>query len=144
MDQWLRYYYLVSFDCFPLFLHFLTPLIKLIWLEFLHRQEVGWRHGGVGERGKPQDPAPFFCSLTGVGERHRGAHLGLRKDASETEWKITGSSRGGRHARSLNQRQHSDTGEETWRKFFLGFSLSLLRGYLKSTTLLVSLYTFTQ
>ena len=40
---WLNYYYLVSFDCFPLFLHFLTFLIKLIvWLKFFHRQNAGW------------------------------------------------------------------------------------------------------
>ena len=32
-----HYYYLVSSDYFPLFLHFLTPLIKLIlWLKFFH------------------------------------------------------------------------------------------------------------
>ena len=36
------YYYLVSFDCFPLFLHFLTSLIKLIlWLNFFQRQKAG-------------------------------------------------------------------------------------------------------
>ena len=40
-------YYLASFDNFPLFLHFLMSLIKLIlWLKLFHRQKVGWGHGG--------------------------------------------------------------------------------------------------
>ena len=47
--HWLNYYYLVLLDCFPLFLHFLTSLIKLIlWLKFFHRQKAGWGHGGRG------------------------------------------------------------------------------------------------
>ena len=42
------YYYLVLLDCFPLFLHFLTSLIKLIlWLKFFHRQKAGGGHGGA-------------------------------------------------------------------------------------------------
>ena len=40
-----------SFDCFPLFLHFLTSLINLIlWLRFLHRQNAGRGHGASGGR----------------------------------------------------------------------------------------------
>ena len=35
----LHYYYLVFFDCLPLFLHFLTSLIKFtLWLKFFQRQ----------------------------------------------------------------------------------------------------------
>ena len=45
--QWVHYYYLVSFDCFPLFLHVLISLIILIlWLTFFHRQNAGWGHAG--------------------------------------------------------------------------------------------------
>ena len=51
---------MVSFNGFPLFLHFLTSLIKLIpWLKFFHRQKEGWGHGGH----RPQGPAPFPKSL---------------------------------------------------------------------------------
>ena len=40
---------LVLLDSFPLFLHFLTSLIKLIlWLKFSHRQKAGRGHSGVG------------------------------------------------------------------------------------------------
>ena len=51
--KWVHHYYLVSFDCFPLFLHFLISLIKLLlWLKFFHRQEAGWGHGrGLGGGG---------------------------------------------------------------------------------------------
>ena len=39
---------LTLFDCFPLFVHFLTSLIKLIklilWLRFFHRQKAGREH----------------------------------------------------------------------------------------------------
>ena len=39
-------------DCFPLFLHFLISLIKLIlWLKFFHRQKAGRGHGGQGPNG---------------------------------------------------------------------------------------------
>ena len=35
------YYYLISFDSFPLFLHVLTSLIKLaLWLKFFRRQRT--------------------------------------------------------------------------------------------------------
>ena len=52
------YYYLVYFDYFPLFIHFLTSLIKLIlWLKFLHTQkkkaeDMGkwWGSGGKNHR----------------------------------------------------------------------------------------------
>ena len=45
--QWVHYYYLVSFDCFPLFMHVLTSLIILIlWLKFSHRQKAGRGHAG--------------------------------------------------------------------------------------------------
>ena len=40
------YSYLVSLDCFPLFLHVLTYLINLLpWLRFFRRQQTGggWR-----------------------------------------------------------------------------------------------------
>ena len=51
-----QHYYLVSFDCFPLFLHVLTSLIKLILqLKLFHRQKAGKGHGGQG----PQSSAPF-------------------------------------------------------------------------------------
>ena len=40
--HWVHYYYLVSFDCFPLFLYFLTSLVKFIlWLNCFHRQKAG-------------------------------------------------------------------------------------------------------
>ena len=49
-------YCFVLFEYFPLFLHFLTSLIKLIlWLKFFHRQKAGRGHGGQG----PQGPAVF-------------------------------------------------------------------------------------
>ena len=36
----LNFYYLISLDCFPFFLHFLTSLIKLALLfKFFHRQK---------------------------------------------------------------------------------------------------------
>ena len=39
-------YCFVLFECFPLFLHFLSSLIKLIlWLKFFHRQKAGRGHG---------------------------------------------------------------------------------------------------
>ena len=42
---------LVSFNCFPLFLHFLASLIKLIfWLRFFHRQKVDRGHRGKDNR----------------------------------------------------------------------------------------------
>ena len=48
------YYYLVSFDYFPLFIHVLTTLIKLIlWLKFLHKKRrlrTWGSGGGQGER----------------------------------------------------------------------------------------------
>ena len=44
-------HYLVYFDRFPLFLHFLTSLIKLIfWLKFFHRQKAGRGLGGQDHR----------------------------------------------------------------------------------------------
>ena len=50
--SWLNFYCLVSFDSFPLFLHFLPPVIKLIlWLKFFHGKG---RQKTCGE-----DPAPF-------------------------------------------------------------------------------------
>ena len=43
--------YLVLLDCFPLFLHFLTSLIKLIrWLMFFHRQKASWGYAGGRSR----------------------------------------------------------------------------------------------
>ena len=42
------YSYLVSLDCFPLFLHVLTYLINLLpWLRFFRRQQTGggWAAG---------------------------------------------------------------------------------------------------
>ena len=43
------YHCLVLLNCFPLFLHFLASLIKLIlWLKFFHRQKAG-RGWGVGK-----------------------------------------------------------------------------------------------
>ena len=43
---WLHFNYLVSFDCFSLFLHFLSSLIKHIyWWKFSHRQKAGQEHG---------------------------------------------------------------------------------------------------
>lgn len=46
---------MVSFGYFPLFLHVLMSLIKLIiWLKFSHRQKAGRRRGRW-----PQGPAPF-------------------------------------------------------------------------------------
>ena len=49
---WLNYYYLVCFDCFPLFLHFLVSPIKLtLWLKCFHRQKAGWGHR-VGRWGR--------------------------------------------------------------------------------------------
>ena len=65
---------------FPLFLHFLSSLIKVIlWLMFLHRQKADRGHGEVGAKaigtcsislsflpGFHLDPAttPFHCPLT--------------------------------------------------------------------------------
>ena len=55
-----KLYYLVLLDCFPLFLHFLTSLIKLIlWLKFFHRQKAGGGHGGQG----PLGPALFHLDI---------------------------------------------------------------------------------
>ena len=49
--SWLNYYYLVSFDCFPLFLHFLTSLIKLIlWLNFFSDKRQAEDMGGKDHR----------------------------------------------------------------------------------------------
>ena len=46
------FYYLVSFDCFPLYLYVLTSLIRLIlWQRFFHRQKSGRGHGGQGSIG---------------------------------------------------------------------------------------------
>ena len=50
--QWLNYYYFVLLDCFPLFLHFLTSLIELLFgtrgrprrLKFFYKQEAGGGH----------------------------------------------------------------------------------------------------
>ena len=69
--------HLASLDCFPLFLHFLSSLIKVIlWLMFLHRQKADRGHGEVGAKaietcsvslsllpGFHLDPAttPFCC-----------------------------------------------------------------------------------
>ena len=48
LARWLNYYF-VLFDCFPLLLHFLTSLIKLVvWLTFFHRQKASRRHGEWG------------------------------------------------------------------------------------------------
>ena len=45
--KWLNDYYLVSFNCFPLFLHLLISLIELIiWLKFFHRQKARVRTWG--------------------------------------------------------------------------------------------------
>ena len=42
---------LVSFNCFPLFLHFLASLIKLtFWLRFFHRQKADRGHRGKDNR----------------------------------------------------------------------------------------------
>ena len=42
LNMTINYYYLASFDNFPLFLHFFISLIKLIlWLKLFHRQKVG-------------------------------------------------------------------------------------------------------
>ena len=47
----LNYYYLVSFDCFTLLLHFLTFLIKLILLSKVFLQTKGrWRMWGEDHR----------------------------------------------------------------------------------------------
>ena len=55
-DAWWLYY-LVFVDCFPLFLHFLTSLVKLLlWLKFFHKQKARGGHGG-GQG--PQGPASF-------------------------------------------------------------------------------------
>ena len=52
----LNYYCFVLFDYFPLFMYFLTSLIKhSLWLKFFHRQKADGGHGGEG----PSGPAPF-------------------------------------------------------------------------------------
>ena len=39
-------------DDFPVFLHFLTSLLKFIlWLKFFHRRKAGRVHEGVGREG---------------------------------------------------------------------------------------------
>ena len=54
-------YCFVLFECFPLFLHFLSSLIKLIlWLKFVHRQ----RQGEVTEGG--QANTVESCSVSAV------------------------------------------------------------------------------
>ena len=48
-NRLINYDYFVLFDCFPLLLHFLTSLNKLIaWLQlrFFYRQNTGGSHGG--------------------------------------------------------------------------------------------------
>ena len=53
----LNYYYSVRSDCFPLLLHFLTLLIKLILcLKFFYRQKAGGGHGGQGVGGRTIGP----------------------------------------------------------------------------------------
>ena len=48
-----KLYYLVLLDCFPLLMHFLTFLVKLIfWLKFFHRQRQAEDGVGAGERRK--------------------------------------------------------------------------------------------
>ena len=42
--QWWNHYYMVSFDCFPSFLHFLTSPI-IFCLKFFHRPKAGWGLG---------------------------------------------------------------------------------------------------
>ena len=50
---WLHYYYLVSFDCFPLFFYILIYLIKLIlWLKFSTDKRQAEDSGGGGEEEK--------------------------------------------------------------------------------------------
>ena len=52
-----HYYYLLSFDCFSLFLCFLTCLIKFIlWLKSppTHRQKAGRGRGVQGPKGPVQ------------------------------------------------------------------------------------------
>ena len=51
LGYWLNYYFIL-FDCFSLFLHFLTSLVKFVLcLKFIYGQETGNRHGGAGEGG---------------------------------------------------------------------------------------------
>ena len=58
-QQWLHYYYLVSFGCFPLFQHFSLLRLNLFFKVF-HRQKAGRRHGVAGGRVQgPYSPAPF-------------------------------------------------------------------------------------
>ena len=55
---WLDYYYLVSFGCFPLLLHFLTSRVKLIlWLSFFTNKRQA---EGMGEK----DHKVLFCFNT--------------------------------------------------------------------------------
>ena len=45
-------YHFVFLDCFPLFLHFLSSLIKLlVWLKFCHRQKADRGQGGKRPQG---------------------------------------------------------------------------------------------
>ena len=66
-------YYLVSFDCFPLFLPVRTSLIKrILWLTCFHRQKAGGKHGGQ----ELQGTAPFQDVPWGRGGgQERLAHL---------------------------------------------------------------------
>ena len=56
---------LLSFDCFSLFLHVLTSLMKFILcLRFFHRQEAGRGHGRGRTMGSCSVPvSPPLCSL---------------------------------------------------------------------------------
>ena len=73
---WIDYCYFVLFGCFPLFLHFLPPLIKFdFWnsgkaweAEVLPQQEVrGTRGGGrFCPREGPEGPARFIACLPAV------------------------------------------------------------------------------
>ena len=53
-------YHVVSFDCFPLVLHFLTSESTCSLAKVLPQTKGRWRSGGEGPRG----PAPFHLDLT--------------------------------------------------------------------------------
>ena len=56
----LKDYHVVSFDCFPLVLHFLTSESTCSLAKVLPQTKGRWRSGGEGPRG----PAPLHLDLT--------------------------------------------------------------------------------
>ena len=70
-----KVYYFILLDCFPLFLHFLTSLIKFVLWSSGETEEAkaflqtrGGGQGAVSPRKAPQGPAQFEKHILKVGD----------------------------------------------------------------------------